>query len=99
MIKPAITHLELVEETVLIGVTDGVTHAGRYGGGPAFSFEWVYDRLNSGRPVQELADEILGYAISLDGGKPRDDMVVAVLTVTERPNALGIRRMSVSYPF
>jgi serine phosphatase RsbU (regulator of sigma subunit) len=99
LIKPAITHLELVEETVLIGVTDGVTHAGRYGGGPAFSFEWVYDRLNSGRPVQELADEILGYAISLDGGKPRDDMVVAVLTVTERPNALGIRRMSVSYPF
>lgn len=99
LIKPAITHLELVEDTVLIGFTDGVIHAGRYGGGETFSFEWVYDRLDAGTPVQDLADEILDYSIYLDGGKPKDDMVVAVLTVVEKPNTLGIRRMSVSYPF
>lgn len=99
LIKPAITHLALVAETVLIGFTDGVIHAGRYGGGSHFSFDWVYDRLGAETPVQELADEILDYAISLDGGKPHDDMVVAVLTVVEGPSTLGIRRMSVSYPF
>lgn len=99
LIKPAITHLELVEDTILIGFTDGVIHAGRYGGESPFSFDWVYERLNAKTKVQNLADEILDYAISLDSGRPKDDMVVAVLKVVEKPHRLAIRRMTVNYPF
>lgn len=99
LMKPAITHLELQEGTTLIGFTDGVVHAGRYDQQERFSFDWVYQKLRKGLGVQELANSILDYAISLEKGKPRDDMVVAVLMVLERENTLGIRRMSVSYPF
>lgn len=100
LIKPAVSHLELKEETMLLGFTDGVTQAGRYGGLEMFDFAWVYQRLQ--RPIhsiQALADEVLDYALALERGKPQDDMVVAVLALVRRKNALGIRRISVSYPF
>lgn len=99
LVKPAITHLELVEETVLVGFTDGVIHAGRYGNKGTFSFDWAYGRLNAKTSVQGLADEILDFAISLDQGRPQDDMVVAVMKVTTKSHGLAIRRMNVSYPF
>lgn len=99
LMKPAITHLDLVAGTVLVGFTDGVIHAGRYEGKEVFSFDWVFERLNEGLSVQKLADTILEYAIVLEAGKPRDDMVVVVMTVVDRRDRLGIRRLSVSYPF
>lgn len=99
LMKPAVTHLELTEGTVLVGFSDGVIHAGRYGRRGTFSYDLVYDKLNSGLSTQELADNILNHAIDLEAGKPGDDMVVAVMAVVKRPNVLKIRRMSVSYPF
>lgn len=99
LIKPSITHFDLNEGTVLVGFTDGVIHAGRYGGKSQFSFEWVYNQLNRELSARELTNEILDYAIDLENGKPRDDMVVAVMKVVDRDNSLGIRRVSVSYPF
>lgn len=99
LIKPAITHVELIKNTVLIGFTDGIIHAGRYLGAEQFSYDWVYQRLNAEIEVQDLADEILEYAIALDGGRPKDDMVVAVLTLVEKEPKLAVRRLTVSYPF
>lgn len=99
LIKPAITHLELVPGTALVGFTDGVVHAGRYGGKAKFDFNLVYKQLVGSTNVQQLADEILRYAIDLDQGRPRDDMVVAILKVVKQPRDLGIRKMWVSYPF
>ncbi|NLJ80317.1 MAG: SpoIIE family protein phosphatase [Firmicutes bacterium] len=99
LIKPAISHLDLEEETILVGFTDGVTQAGRYGGVDTFKYSWVYNQLrNSISSVQSLADDVLDYALALEGGKPQDDMVVAVLAVAGRQSDLGIRRISVSYP-
>lgn len=99
LMKPAITHLELTAGAMLIGFTDGVIHAGRYGQGETFSFDWLYRELKRGHNVQELANSILDYAIGLESGKPMDDMVVAVLAISKRESTLGIRRLSVSYPF
>jgi hypothetical protein len=48
--------------------------------------------------AQELAESVLGYALELDDGKPRDDMVVAVMKVTAVENKLGLRTISASYP-
>ena len=85
---------------MLIGCTDGVTHAGRYGGRNRFNFDWVYERFQTPIvDVQALADEILEYAIELERGKPHDDMVVAVMSVADIDQVLGVRRMTVSYPF
>lgn len=97
LMKPSITHFELEPGTVLVGFTDGVIHAGRFGG-EKFSFQWVYDQLQQDLSARELTTTILRYALELDQGRPRDDMVVAVLKVTESRNDLGIRRISVSYP-
>lgn len=99
LIKPAITHYELAEGMILIGFTDGVIHAGRYGGKVSFSYDWVYKELNKSDSVHVLAGKVLDYAINLDGGQPKDDMVVAVLKIGKREDRLGIRRMWVSYPY
>lgn len=96
--RPSISHWPLFPGTVLVGFTDGVTHAGRYYNNQ-FELEFVYDLLKQDLDAQELADRILDHAISLDKGQPKDDMVVAVLALTNREAELGIRRMSVTYPF
>ncbi|MGI6149681.1 MAG: serine/threonine-protein phosphatase [Firmicutes bacterium] len=97
--RPAISHWPLFPGTVLVGFTDGVTHAGRYHGGE-FELGFVYQLLQSGtQDAQELADEILHHAIELDKGRPADDMVAAVLAIAPCDRGLGIRRMTVHYPF
>ena len=80
-----------------MGFTDGVTHAGRYGP-RQFSLDWVCHLMAEDLSARELAAAVLRYALELDGGKPRDDMVVAVMKVTGTENKLGIRRISATYP-
>lgn len=97
--RPAISHWPLFPGTVLVGFTDGVTHAGRYHGGK-FELDFVAGLLQTGvEDVQRLADEILDHAITLDKGRPADDMAAAVLAVLPLDKGLGIRRMAVHYPF
>lgn len=97
--RPAVSHWPLFPGTVLVGFTDGVTHAGRYYG-KKFELEFVYQLLENGvGDAQKLADDILDHAISLDNGRPADDMVAAVLAVLPVDKGLGIRRMTVHYPF
>lgn len=98
LMKPSITHFDLAKETVLVGFTDGVIHAGRTRGQNMFCFDWVYKQIQRGLSARELTSLIMDYALDLEAGKPRDDMVVAVLKVVESENKYGIRRVSVSYP-
>ncbi|NLM41365.1 MAG: serine/threonine-protein phosphatase [Firmicutes bacterium] len=97
LLKPSLTHLELAEGTVLMGFTDGVIHAGR-SRGEKLSLQRVCRLLTTGLSAGGLADAVLQYALDLEDGRPRDDMVVAVLKVTGDENKLGIRRISASYP-
>ena len=98
LIRPAVTQFKLRRGFVLLGFTDGVIHAGRYGGKGRFSYDWVYEQLQTSASVQELVNRCLEHAVELDQGKPQDDMVVAALTVVEGSDDLGIRKMFVSYP-
>jgi len=97
LLKPSLTHLELVEGMVLMGFTDGVIHAGR-GRRGMFSLERACQLMAQEQPARELANSVLRYALELEEGKPRDDMVVAVMKVVGRGSKLGIRRVSASYP-
>jgi hypothetical protein len=47
--------------------------------------------------VQSIADSILSQAISLDLGRPRDDMTVTVFRISPTPSS-NIRRECVSFP-
>jgi len=97
--RPSISHWPLFPGTVVVGFTDGVTHAGRYHH-KRFDLAFVYQLLEAGvEDVQALADTILDHAVALDGGRPADDMATAVLAVLPRERGLGIRRMTVHYPF
>jgi len=46
---------------------------------------------------QELADDLLAYAVKLDEGRPADDISVLVLKVAPR-NGDEVRRMTVRLP-
>ena len=97
LLKPSLTHLELAAGTVLMGFTDGVTDAGRHGR-ERFSLKKACQAMLQDISAQELAESVLRYALELDDGKPRDDMVVAVMKVTAVENKLGLRTISASYP-
>jgi len=97
--RPMVSQLPLFPGSTLIGFTDGVTHSGRHSRNP-FSMDLISALLEEPvRSPQVLADTILTKAIALDGGKPKDDMVVAVMTISGVDKGLGTRRMTVSYPF
>ena len=72
-------------------------HAGR-GRRRMFSLERACQLMAQEQPARELANSVLRYALELEEGKPRDDMVVAVMKVVGRGSKLGIRRVSASYP-
>jgi len=98
--RPAISHWPIYPGTTAIGFTDGVIHAGRYGSGDPFSLGSVYQQLsNDVFRSQTAADAILEEALAAERYRPNDDMVVAVLHVSEADKGLGIRRMCVTYPF
>lgn len=97
--RPSVSHYPLFPETNLIGFTDGVVHAGRYGGASQFSLEPVYRlAVDESTAAQAKADAILDLALRAERLQPKDDMVVAVLSVGNRDKGLGIRRLTVTYP-
>lgn len=51
-----------------------------------------------GRGAQALADAIIYYALTLDDGRPRDDMTVVVLAILPRTVDDEVRHLIVRYP-
>lgn len=98
--RPSISHWPMYPGSLLIGFTDGVTHAGRIRGQYRFSLDYVQELLHKKSfKSQQLADHLLDYAIAAEDGKPRDDMVVAVMALHDMDRGLGKRRLSLSYPY
>jgi serine phosphatase RsbU (regulator of sigma subunit) len=96
--KPQITELPLVAGTVVVIYTDGLGAAGvrssRTLDVPAAVLEMVNKDDTS---AQQLADGLLQRALTLDEGRPHDDISVLVLRVLERKGD-GVRRLSVQLP-
>ncbi len=81
-LRPAITELPLTIGTTVVFYTDGIINAGKQFG-LEFDSCFLLDTLMGEEmlPAQEVADRLLAQAISLDQGRPNDDMSVVVLQV------------------
>jgi serine phosphatase RsbU (regulator of sigma subunit) len=96
--KPQITELPLAAGTVVVIYTDGLGAAGvrssRTLDVPAALRELTSEDNAS---VQQLADGLLQRALTLEEGRPHDDISVLVLRVLEREGD-GVRRLAVQLP-
>jgi serine phosphatase RsbU (regulator of sigma subunit) len=98
-IRPSITEFNLVPGLTLIVCTDGLIHAGsRYGRKP--EIETTLRALFEERQPapQEIADALMSLALTLDEGRPGDDISIVVLSILSNGED-NIRRMSVRLPF
>ena len=97
-VRPVITEIELEVGLTIVIYTDGLTHAGERSGQPMDVCETIRSLLEEQEPTpQELADELLAYAVKLDDGRPVDDISVLVLTVSSNSRD-DVRRMNVILP-
>ncbi len=97
MVRPVVAEFPLEPGIFALGFTDGVLNAGR-AFGRSMDVEGLFLKAIDGRTPQKIADYILEEAISLDAGRPSDDITVVVLHVGENPSESKIRRLSVSVP-
>jgi serine phosphatase RsbU (regulator of sigma subunit) len=97
-VRPLITEIELEAGLTIVIYTDGLTHAGERRGQPMDVCETIRALQEEQDPTpQEMADELLAYAVKLDEGRPADDISVLVLKVSARTGD-DVRRMSVRLP-
>ena len=97
-IRPVITEMDITPELTVVLWTDGLTHAGKRRGRPMEVCTVIQSMLDEQDPgPQSIADELLAHAVSLDDGRPADDISVVVLKVTPRTGD-HVRRMNVRLP-
>ncbi len=97
-IRPVITEMELEPGLTVIIYTDGLMHAGERKGLPMDVCQVIRSLIEDQEPApQELADALLAHAISLDDGRPADDISVLVLQVHPLTGD-GARRMTIRLP-
>lgn len=97
--KPSIAELSLEIGTTVLVFTDGIWSAGeRYG--ERIDLRHLVDRIlvKGHDNPQQLADCVLSEAISLDKGRPMDDMSLVVLGIRASEHPDKVRRMQVSFP-
>lgn len=97
-IKPVITELPLEQGILVVAFTDGVWMAGvRYG--ERMDVAAVVREATSGEfSAATLADALLQRAVSLDQGRPSDDISVMAMCVCEAEQPGDVRRMTVTLP-
>ncbi len=96
--KPQITELPLVAGTTVVVYTDGLEDAG-VRSSRIFDVPAAVRELMTGddTSAQQLADGLLKRALSLDDGRPHDDVSVLVLRILDRASD-GVRWLALSLP-
>ena len=101
--RPVVSELPLEAGMTVVTFTDGMVHAGaRYG--KHLDIESLLSAMLSpdeeGMPSAEmLAETLLQEALTLDAGRPTDDISVVVLQVTAVKEEPPVRRMLVRLPW
>jgi serine phosphatase RsbU (regulator of sigma subunit) len=96
--RPVITEINIEPGLIIVIHTDGLTHAGERRGRPMEVCTVIQSMLDEQDPSpQSIADELLAHAVSLDEGRPADDISVMVLKVIPRVGD-HVRRMAVRLP-
>ncbi len=95
--KPAIVELPITVGTYVVVHTDGLTPLDEAEG--ELSLEGILRAcIAEGQGAQATADRLLAGALTLEHGRPADDVSVLVLAVLGDPVPDGARRLSVSFP-
>jgi serine phosphatase RsbU (regulator of sigma subunit) len=96
--KPQITELPLIAWTTVVVYTDGLERAGARSSHvfdvPAAVCELT---AHGNTSAQQLADSLLERALTLDEGRPQDDISVLVLHILDRAED-GVRRLALRVP-
>jgi serine phosphatase RsbU (regulator of sigma subunit) len=99
-VKPDITEIPLTPETLIVVYTDGLQHAGSISGTNPFDPQSLVSTLLDERIAdpQIIVDKLLEHAVALDDGRPKDDISVMAIAVTDK---LGdeVRRLHGRIPF
>jgi serine phosphatase RsbU (regulator of sigma subunit) len=96
--RPVISEINIEPGLIIVINTDGLEHAGKRRGQPMEVCTVIQSMLDKQDPgTQAIADELLGYAISLDEGRPVDDISVVVLKVIQRAGD-HVRRLTLRLP-
>lgn len=96
--RPVISEVNIEPGLLIVLHTDGLDHAGKRRGQPMEVCAVIQSMLDEQDPSpQSIADELLAHAISLDEGRPADDISVVVLKVSPRVGD-QVRRMGVRLP-
>ena len=96
--RPVVNEINIEPGIVIVLYTDGLVHAGDRRGYRMDACTVIESMLEEQDPSpQEIADELLAHAVSLDDGRPADDISVVAIKVTSR-NGDHARRMSVRLP-
>jgi serine phosphatase RsbU (regulator of sigma subunit) len=96
--KPQITELRLLAGTTVVVYTDGLETAGARSSRVFDVSTTVRELTAAGNTsTQELADGLLARALTLDEGRPHDDISVLVLRVLDRAGD-GVRRLALRLP-
>jgi serine phosphatase RsbU (regulator of sigma subunit) len=96
--RPVINELNLENGLGVLVYTDGLVHAGDRRGESLDIPASYKGLLDEGKSAQEIADGLLEKAMTLDQGRPVDDISVVVLQVNDQPTG-STRRMRLSLPF
>jgi len=99
MIRPSIAQYPLQPGSALVTYTDGVHQAGR-GKGRMLRPEQAAAVLRDawGQGADGMARALLAAALEADGGRPADDMTVAVLRIEPDEGGERIRSITARYP-
>lgn len=97
--KPVITELPIEVGTVIVVFTDGLRHAGSWSGQQRYNPTEAVERMLAGGSVSpgQIANDLLQGAVAMDGGRPRDDISVLVVSVLPRQED-EVRRLEVRLP-
>ncbi len=97
-VRPIISEIEIETGLTIVIFTDGLTHAGERRGRPMDVCSVITSLIEDQDPSpQQMADELLAYAVALDEGRPADDISVLVLKVVPLAGD-EVRRMTVRLP-
>jgi serine phosphatase RsbU (regulator of sigma subunit) len=96
--RPIISEIPVEAGLVIVIYTDGLVHAGSRVGRPMDVCTSLKAMLEEQDPSpQAIADSLLAEAVTLDDGRPADDISVVVLKVLKRRGD-DARRMMVRLP-
>jgi serine phosphatase RsbU (regulator of sigma subunit) len=97
--KPSIRELPIQSGTSVLVFTDGMLHAGERHGEKIDILAAIEESDADGKlPAQGVADMLLNSALSLDRGRPQDDITVVVVRVASQEIRDEVRRMALTFP-